>query len=49
MVDVPVDFTYPPKQTELETDPEQAMRYQKLRRSQYRYIIKTVKKLVAQI
>ncbi len=49
VLDVPVDFSYPKKQTELETDPEQAMKYQKLRRSQYRYIIKTIKKLVAQI
>ena len=47
--DIPVDFTYPPKQTELETDLRQAMKYQTLRRSQYRYIIKTIKKLVAQI
>ena len=49
ITDVPVDFSYPPKQTELETDPDQAVKYQKLRRAQYRYIIKTIKKLVAQI
>lgn len=49
VIDVPVDFTYPPKQTELETDPYQAARYQKLRRSQYRYIIKTIRDMVNNI
>lgn len=49
VVDVPVDFSYPPKQTELETDPVQGLKYQKLRRSQYRYIIKTIRDMVKHI
>ncbi len=49
VVDVPVEFTYPSKQTELESDPIQGIKYQKLRRSQYRYIIKTIKKIVSEI
>ena len=49
IADVPVDFSYPPEQTQLETDPEEGIKYQKKRLSQYRYIIKTIKKLVAQI
>ncbi len=46
VVDVPVDFTYPLAQTELETDRLQADIYQKKRRSQYRYIIKTIRDMV---
>ena len=49
VADVPVDFTYPPKQTELETDSIQGLKYQKLRRIQYRYIIKTIRDIVEHI
>lgn len=49
VVDVPVDFIYPPDQTQLESDVAQSGIYQKKRRSQYRYIIKTIKELVAKI
>jgi hypothetical protein len=46
VVDVPVDFSYPPDQTRLESDPVEAEKYQRKRRSQYRYVIKTIKDLV---
>lgn len=49
VVDVPIDFAYPPKQTELERDSDQAVKYQRLRRSQYRYIIKTIRDMVRHI
>ena len=33
----------------METDPVQGLKYQKLRRSQYRYIIKTIRDMVRHI
>jgi len=46
VLDVPVDFTYPPGQTKLESDPIQGLEYKKLRRIQYHHIIKTVRDMV---
>lgn len=46
VVDVPVDFTYPPDQRSLEEDPEQAAKYEQKRRSQYRYILRTIRDMV---
>lgn len=46
VVDVPVEFSYPQDQTQLETDPAQAEMYRKKRRIQYRYIMKTIRDMV---
>ena len=46
VVDVPVDFSYPPEQSALEQDSLHAEDYAKKRRIQYRYIMKTIRKLV---
>lgn len=45
VLDVPVDFTYPRAQTELESW-EEAQKNQEKRRIQYRYIIKTIRDMV---
>lgn len=45
VLDVPVDFSYPTGQTELESW-EEAQKNQEKRRIQYRYIIKTIRDMV---
>ncbi len=45
VLDVPVDFTYPRAQTELESW-EEAQKNQEKRKIQYRYIIKTIRDMV---
>lgn len=49
ILDIPVDFSYLQTQTQLETDPSEAEKYQKKRITQYGYIMRILKELVTQV